>query len=82
MKSSNFDLELFIRSFEKAGAVVQQTSGQGRLEICGEEKEISAVLNSVFDNENNKDDLTVMVGGKMQARRTDFSAPQTFMSAA
>lgn len=72
MSTSDFDLELFVRSFEEAGATVSKASGQGKLIVGGLEKTAYSVLSSFFDYNSQQKELSLLIDGKAQSQRTDF----------
>ena len=72
MNSSDFDLDLFIRSFEEAGATVMKTSEQGRMVVNGEEKTGYALLKNFFDGNYQNKEISLMIEGKTQHQRMDY----------
>lgn len=82
MSSSNFDLNLFLRSFTEAGATVLQTSEKGKLIVNGIEKTGYSVLNSFFDGNYEKPEMSLMIEGRVQLQRTDFPSVDTALLAA
>lgn len=82
MSTSDFDLELFIRSFEEAGAIVSKSSGQGKLIVGGVEKTGYSALKSFFDNNRQKTEISLLIEGKVQIQRTDFPSGDSTVLAA
>ena len=82
MSSSNFDLNLFLRSFTEAGATVFQTSEKGKIIVNGIERTGYSVLNSFFDGNYEKPEMSLMIEGKAQTQRTDFPSIESALLAA
>lgn len=59
MNSSDFDFDLFIKSFEKAGAKIIKTEDYGKIIVKGEEKRGNSVLEKFFNTENDKAEIII-----------------------
>ena len=82
MSSSNFDLDLFVRSFEEAGAIILKTSEEGKMVVNGVETTGYSVLNSFFDGDHHRSEMSLMIEGKAQHQRTDFLLAESALLAA